>query len=267
MAAKKVALGQARIPLTERRRRKKMRFAGVIACLIGICVLGVYVSMYFSWIRIHAVAFDGNARVTTLRLQTLFNTETSGRYWFGIPRDNAAFVPLSRIHDRITSIPLIASATVARSSLTSLTVHVVERAPAALWCSSGDCYLMDSGGYIYSVVYPDMEVEHFRRYGGGVASAPVGSVYLDGQFKILYDFVALVEQSTARSITSVDIDGEDVSLVLSTGGMIRFVLGDIDVSLAKTMGSVLTSSKFDTTKTLDYADFRFIPRVVVKYKE
>jgi hypothetical protein len=126
---------------------------------------------------------------------------------------------------------------------------------------------MDVGGYIYSAVSSDSSAQALRRYSGQVATAPIGSTYLNGGFESLHTFVQLVEQTTARSIVSVYVEGNDVSLTLSTGGDIRFVLSDIDQSLADTMGSVMTSSKFDTTKALNYADFRFIPRVVVKYRD
>ena len=68
MVVKKTALGQARIPLIERRRKKKMRFAGVIFSLIGLCVFFVYASMFFSWIHVSAVVFDGNCCVVDVLL-------------------------------------------------------------------------------------------------------------------------------------------------------------------------------------------------------
>ncbi len=109
------------------------------------------------------------------------------------------------------------------------------------------------------------------------APSPTGYLHIGGARTCLFSwlyvrkmggkFIVRIEERTLRTMSSASVDANDVSLALATGGVVRFEMTDVGDALIDTMASVMTSPKFETGKELDYADFRFIPRVVVKYRD
>ncbi len=246
------------------RRRKKMRLTAVLVALAVIVAAGglVFLARLPS-LQITTITVSGASVLNADALKSATDEALQGWYAFVIPKRLSFIAPTKSIATALeATFPEAGDIEIALQSTQSIEVRVVERSPYALYCDSA-CYVMDRGGYIYM----SSGGEALRRYSGTVAEGPVGSRFLEGRFVELDTFLTALEEGTGSSITSARVTEErDVIATFDGGGEIRFELRDMGTSLSESVKAVFASPKF-RREALDYADFRFGQKAVVKFNE
>lgn len=139
----RVSARRSRESLRKRRRRGRRRGL-LIATIILIIVLAG--ALYLAWqpyLRVQTVnagegpdaTLDGNAAKTAL----------AGTYFHVIPRDSIFFVPEAGIRAAVLSAdPNVAAISVSRTSLTAISLDLIPRDTAYVWC--GETYASSTGG-------------------------------------------------------------------------------------------------------------------------
>lgn len=243
--------------------------AGVIAVLLLLG--GFFFVARLSEVTISKIEVTGTTVADASLIQRIVEEEISGSYGFVVPKRNVLFVPGGDIARAITgTFPIVKEAKVSHTSLTSISVDISERTPVALWCAQGTeeapgaCYFTDETGFIYMVASGS---DAYVRYGGGIESDPVGSVFLSGKFPALHAFVEETAKTLSRSTESVSVEpNSDVTMAFLGGGELKFVMSEDATSTLDNIASVFASQKLKGRTDFEYADFRFGNKVYVKFK-
>jgi hypothetical protein len=244
--------------------------AGILAAVFILG--GVFFILRLTEVTISKVEVTGTTVSDAALVQQIAEAELSESYAFLIPKRNTLFVPAGSIEENITgSFPIIKEAHVTHTSLTSISVSVVERTPSALWCTpfsesvAEECYAMDENGFIYMVAPVS---DSYVRYGGEVEHDPVGSVYLSGGFRALGVFIGETAKALERTPVSVLVEkNKDVSVRFAGGGELKFVMSEDTTGTLENIASVFASQKLKGRTDFEYADFRFGNKIYVKFNE
>jgi hypothetical protein len=244
--------------------------AGVLVALLFLG--GLFLVARLSEVTISKVEVAGTSVADASLIQRIVEEQISGSYGFVIPKRNTLFVPSGDIARAISStFPIVKTAKVSHTSLTSISVTVSERTPTALWCKEdteevlGSCYSIDETGFIYMVADRS---DAYVRYRGGVDTEPVGSVFLSGKFPELHAFVQETAKTLSRTTVSVSVEpNADVTMAFAGGGELKFVMSEDATSTLENIASVFASQKLKGRTDFEYADFRFGNKVYVKFTD
>lgn len=258
------AKDKGRVRLKDR-RRKKMRLTAILVAILCVAVAGglVFLARLPS-LQITSITVSGTSVLNADALQHATEEALQGWYVFVIPKRLSFIAPTKSIASALeASFPEAGAIEIQLQSTQAIEVKVVERSPYALFCD-GTCYVMDHEGYIYM---SSTGGETLRRYSGPLSGGPIGTKYQEGRFVELDQFLTALEQGTGSSIRTVRVTEEsDVRAQFDGGGEIRFELKDMGTSLVESVRAVFASPKF-RREVLDYADFRFGQKAVVKFNE
>lgn len=247
------------------RRRKKMRLTAILVAILCVVLAGGLVFLArLPTLQITTITVSGTSVLSAEVLQRATEEALQGWYVFVIPKRLSFIAPTKSIASALeATFPEAGDIEIQLQSTQAIEVKVLERSPFALFCDSM-CYVMDREGYIYMVSSGD---ETLRRYSGPVSGGPIGAKYQEGRFVELHEFLTALEQGTQSSILAVRVTEEsDVFAQFDGGGEIRFELKDMGASLLESVRAVFASPKF-RRDALDYADFRFGQKAVVKFNE
>jgi cell division septal protein FtsQ len=255
---------KGRVRLKER-RRKKMRLTAVLVALLCLVIAGglVFLARLPS-LQITTITVSGASVLNADVLKSATEEALQGWYAYLIPKRLSFIAPTKSIASALeATFPEAGDIEIQLTSAQSIEVKVVERSPYALFCDSA-CYVMDREGYIYM---SGTGGEVLRRYSGSISVGPIGAKFQEGSFRELDEFLTALEEGTGSSILSARVteDG-DVFAQFDGGGEIRFELKDRGSSLLESVKAVFASPKF-RRDALDYADFRFGQKAVVKFNE
>lgn len=204
-----------------------------------------------------AGAIHADVQAVTATVESVLN----GTYALIVPKRMSYVVPNGAVVAAVVgAFPLVESVTVTRASPRELRVQIAERAPHALWCNT-TCYRMDTYGFIFAQA--DLG-DQYRTYEGG--DYAVGQTFLLGDFHDFDRFVSLVEGISPSRIPRVRVEGDDAFLLFENGGEIRVVRTTDPGRTVARIEAVFTSESFDATKKLDYVEFRFGDKALVKFK-
>lgn len=250
------------VRLKDKRRRESYLWYGAV-CTFALALIGgvAYLSR-LPEVTVTSVAVTGAVYADEKAVTEVVNKTLDGTYALVVPKRLSYVVPRGAVAAAVTSaFPLVESVEVERTSTQSLTVHVTERTPHALWCSAA-CYRLDTYGLAFAQAQAE---DRYRTYEG--SALQVGELFLAGDFHDFDRFVTLLEGVSPARIPRVRTEGTDAFLYLEHGGEIR-ILRDADPERTKArLEAIFSSESFDTTRALDYVELRFGEKALVKYRE
>jgi hypothetical protein len=256
---------QPRLRLKDKRRRLAWVKVAVGSAVVALTLVLALYALNRPEANIHDISITGAKLSNVDLMREVAESILDGSYFAIIPRTNVLLLPYQKLEENIQSaFPQVASVVASQTALGTLEIAITERVPVALWCAdSGDCYLMDGSGYVF-----DSADSHdgLIRYSGRIKGMPVGSVYLDGTFRVFSKAISSLEEATKQKVTDVYVDEYgDAYATLLEGGDIIFALSPEYSELVDNAASVFQTERFTSTRTLDYADFRYGNKVYVRF--
>lgn len=264
-----------RSTLRERRRRTRaLWFLAALLIIAGIAY-GVSYLSYLPQFTVTDVTVTGTqvipSRVVVAYVETILY---DGSYHF-LSRQNILLYPKLAIESALVkNFPRVASATLSRRSLLAQAVNVTitERQPLALWCvdgtQSGECYVMDNGGFIYASAATSTPTSGEYTFSGGVAtSSPViGQTFATGHVLGMIALFKLLSQEDNLTPTGAAVlNDRDFDVSLSQGFSIKASFGENADTLSRDLGLILSSDALQGRENeLQYIDLRFGDRVYYK---
>lgn len=271
-----------KLPLKARRRRARvLALAFTVLLLFSGAALTLF-GVQRPEVNINAVSITGVRYVREDLLRRMVNDLLEGSYFFLVPRTSIFFYPRTALMRSARELfPAIKDISITRNGFTALAVSLTERETAALWClppsaastaqadasspNASPCYLMDEGGFVFAKAGNELD-SALHIYSGGLSADPLAAVFLDGGYAALERFVADIARVTGRRPSMIFVDEhDDVFVSFAEGGELRFAREDADDTLLENIASVFSSSRFKTSESLDYADFRFGSKIYVKF--
>lgn len=269
--------------LRERRARRRRRiFSAFFFFVLLLCGAVVY-GLWRPEVRITQITVIGkDSSVALLARQAL-----SGTYGGIVPRNSIFFPPIAEIRAAIKAAnPSIAAVSVSRAWFSGLTIMMVPRAPVARWCGvsapgapGADCYLFDTGGFLYATATeplaavvstgnPDGVATPFVLFDAYTGAAPVGATLQHASdLPAVFEFARQVGTLGPSVATIAMRDGEvDFFLASSTpgaqGARITYLLGSEETAFSALSSAQSALDLSDPS--LEYVDLRFRGKLYVK---
>ncbi|HEY0979314.1 MAG TPA: cell division protein FtsQ/DivIB [Candidatus Paceibacterota bacterium] len=234
IARGKKARPEAKEPL--KKRRKKAKKALAIVLLITVALL-LALMTYLAWLpalRVSAVSADGPhaAEVEQIARQALYGTHA-----YVLPRNSLFFIPERDIRARVLeAFPDIEAVSIRPQGLTALSVSVVPRAEAYIWCGTAretpeeSCYSANAAGLIFAPLSPETAStsEALRVYApieGQQDASPVRAHIARGEnIPEALRFVKAMQELGA-DVTALAFRGDEGDVYTVAGTRITYVLG------------------------------------------
>ncbi|HVU75538.1 MAG TPA: cell division protein FtsQ/DivIB [Candidatus Paceibacterota bacterium] len=262
-------------PLPLRARRRRARFAWIVACIVLVAALvyGVHWLSYLPQLNISTVQITGAERVSPELLQQYTDSLLhDGSYHF-LSRSNIFLYPAQVLESRIVGdFPAIKSAQVSRDTLFSRTlfVRIDERRPFAQVCEGVNCYLLDDTGYIFSA-YDASSTENIANpyiFTGLSASStnPIGQTFIPGHMPGVIALLTILQQQTGLSPHMVAIaDDQDFTVHFAEGFDLKVSFGEDAATVARNLKLLLSTPPLsEKTGQIEYIDLRFGDRAFYK---
>lgn len=255
------------------RRKARMTKLGLSAAVAFVVLTGVALLLRLPAITITQVSFDGLSVLTEAELSQPVSEQLQGMYAFVVPRASTFFFNRGGIQRTLREqFPRIKTLSVKRAGFEGLTISIVERKPAALWCDGNteaeQCYFLDDGGYIFAPA-PVYTGDVYFVYRGGVSSPkPLRARYLPEQeFRTTAFFIGSVKSLDSKPV-ALALMKDEFALYLKDGGKVLFVRGDNFDRILESMKTALASDAFKDKdlSTLEYLDLRFPNKIVYKWR-
>lgn len=265
-------------------RRRYHRLLYRRAVLIGVGSLVVVVALigitYLPFLQIDTVNVVGVSEEDRVHVEQVTRHVLDESYGFIIPKKFILFYPKQAIKMAVeATFPTIASATPHFSIFSGLTIAVVERTPAALWCGNtvspdthtpGICYYLDATGFIYEQAPTPPPSVFVWLYGALDQSEPVRATFLG--VDAVRQFTTLeqsLKEAGAPARAIVVNDKQDAELYLERGERVIIGWTDNPSDISARLISVLSSDPIEKAgpEQIDYIDLRFGNKVYYKLKE
>lgn len=265
----------------------------LIALAVVLLVLGG-TALWGMWqpaLRVAHVTVQGS---TDTALQSLVERDLEGTYVHILPRNSIFFVPVAHIRaDILSAYADIGAVSVSRPSLDAITVSVMPRTNAYLWCgasmpgSSVDtatttvsvnpgtdtpCYDTDPEGFIFKQVstdsasstpfIADKPLQAVRIYAPLTGEVPIRAHLIDApRIPVALQFARALSGIGASPVSLV-VRGDEGDFYLASGTRITFVLGDESAAAERAAAALPTLNVGDGS--VEYIDLRFDGKVYVK---
>ena len=158
----------------------------------------------------------------------------------------------------------------------TITVAVVERKPAALWCgdsaSSTGCYFLDENGLAYAPAALYSGDAYQKYYGplgqAGADQSARGQFLHPEQFHSLPALIESLEKTIKLSANAVVVSQDDVRVVFVGNFALLFGLKDEGGGIVERLTLALGAAPFtkNSLTDFDYLDLRFGDKVYYKLK-
>ncbi len=272
LVGSKGAVRSAEFHKKKEREKKFYQFLFTLAFLL--IIVGPIFLLRSEKLKVSQVSVSGNMVTQSSEVESLVKERLSGYYLGLIPKSSTLFYPKDQIVDTLDKqIPRLASASVSLNGFRGVSVEVVEREPAALYCAhvvdKESCYFLDNTGYIYSEA-PDFTDGVYLVYRRDPSiNDPVDKYILEeNEFARVNKFINSLGKLEMKSVSILNKEG-DYILTLDNGPEIMWnsnqdldkVLVDLESFLK---GSKLTMSDI---KNLLYLDLRFDNKIYYKGRE
>jgi hypothetical protein len=268
----------------KRAERKKLGvFAGiglgVCALLIGLLAWG----SHHPSVSISSVEVEGAKVVDVDAVANVVYEELEGNNAFIWNRANMVWYPKDDIIARILKeFPRIKTVSVHRNSTTKITIEIIERAPAYVWCDGSyleyeqdaalvgetyqpTCYFADREGFIFDSA-PVFSGALFVTWFGGVsADNPLGARVREEETFTRALAVMDMMRTLGLSPTQYEFRGDDGYVFFEHGGYIVYPLSVSSEVLHTDLVAVLES--LGESMDWEYLDMRFGNKVFFKEKE
>lgn len=281
---------------TARRRARRQRIAVALIILIALSGAGIAYELRQAVVRIADITVLGADQ----SLSDIAAAQLQGDYLGIIPRDSIFFFPASRIRAGIMAThPNIAAVSVARTSLTGISVRPSYRVPIARWCGTSlastpaadaasaetmpaeNCYLFDANGLLYALAVPgdnastteatsspDKTVTPFVLFSP-LESDGVPAIHQTlkdaDELPGVFDFARQIG-TLGSAVGTIVIRGDEVDFFLaSSTARITYLLGDEQNAFTAFVSAKDQLNPSDPM--LEYADLRFPGKIYVKRSE
>lgn len=273
-----IARGKKRRPEAKeplKKRRKKAKKALLVAALIALALLVVLV-FFAAWqpaLRVSEVATDG-PHATEARAQV--QAALAGTHFFILPRNSLFFIPERDIRTRLLeAYPDVEAVSIKTKGLKELSVTLLPRAEAFLWCGSayaaeGLCYSTNAEGLVFALVPPEAAAatESLLVYGpvaGQDGVSPVRAHLAHAvQVPEALRFVKAIE-TLGADVAALSFREDEADLYTKAGTRITYVLGR-EEEAANTAASVFPQLSLNDGSIL-YVDLRFSGKAYFKRAE
>jgi cell division septal protein FtsQ len=278
------AAPRRKLPLRVRRRRARVLWLLAAVLVLAGGTFGIGYASYLPQFTIGEVQVVGAQAVPPSVISAYVDSILyDGSHHF-LSRQNIFLYPKEAIEESLVKdFPRLASAQLSRPSLLSqtLAVAVTERAPFAQWCegaqtgesgapTSGQCYLMDESGFIYTDASTSTKAGSPYVFVGGIStsSAPIGQTFAPGHIPGLIALFKLLSQENGLTATGAAVqDDQDFSVELAQGFSLKASYGENADTLAHNLDLILASDALQGKESkLEYIDLRFGDRVYYKMK-
>ncbi len=202
-----------------------------IAFVVALVSVASAVVLFFNshFFRISSILVKGGSSEQNSQIQSIIEKSISGDYFWFIPKDSFFFFPSSMLaKSMLAEFPSIASISLSRNGLTSVTAIVKERMPYAIACIGSAA--PDSGQDIDSCYYAD---------SNGIIFESASST--EGAFLVYH--ISLPDNANPIGIDFLD-GGRLQAVSAFVGGLSRLGLTDDDIAVS-------TSNDYDFS--LEYA--------------
>jgi len=258
----------------EKRKKKRNKLLIKVGIIVGVIFLffglGVY-GLHSENVRVVDITIEGERVVATQEIIDMAREELDGSYLKIFPKDGIFFYPKEKIIKSITeNFGRISSVDVRRSKLTALTIDIVERDAAALWCGKNiiedersisiSCYFVEESGLIFAPA-PHFSGSVYFEYYSGLLNGGTTVNPIDRRFLTEEDFAErlLIDNDGVREFFLSTGAGK---IILNTGDDYQQALRNIQVALESKR---LEREEDDIAPELEYIDLRFDNKVLFKF--
>ncbi len=222
----------------EKRKKKFIIWSSLVVLALAALVLFSRLERF----QIAEVGAEGARVITGDDISRNILGTLSGKYFWLVPKSNAALYPRGAVKDNLMKeFPRISSAELSLQSPKLLSVSVVERDPYALYCSSGDrkCFFLDKQGFIFDEA-PDFSGVVYLVYSKEPSiSEPKGREFLPPEeFSAIAGFIEGVSglgfEPVSASVGERDVEllmKNDSSLIFDRTSDLPALLSDLEAFL------------------------------------
>ncbi len=275
------------MPLRARRRRVRALFGLGVLILCSLVFYGVSWFSYLPQFNISGISVVGANGMKEEHIQRYVETVLDDGAYRILSRRNIFLYPRTELEQAVTSLHPVKSVSITRPSLlaTDIIITIEEREAFARWClpaqagtgmQQGDCYLMDSGGFIYAPLGWAGTSTPSTQYifAGGLpprdssatSTYPIGQSFVQAHLPGLLSLLTYLGQAGFTTV-SVQVDSQDILIQLQEGFLLKASFGADAGTLVKNLQLVLSSDVLQGKRDqLEYVDLRFGNRVYYKLK-
>ncbi|MFO0718995.1 MAG: hypothetical protein U0522_03140 [Candidatus Paceibacterota bacterium] len=235
-------------------------------------------------LNIQNIEVSGNEVITRDEIESYIREKISGNYFGIFSKSNIFIYPETRMEKALLQkFFRLESAEISFESLKSISVHVEERKPFAVWCAStivdrvvtfhDDCYFIDKNGFVFSQA-PKFSGNVYVRYYGLVKpdnTFASRQFFPSEEFKRVASFITQIVSldfhiTDAVMYEDTDVELYDISgakILINTRENLSLTFENLK-SLLNDKVSVPDKEKF--LENLDYVDLRFGKKLFFKLR-
>jgi hypothetical protein len=125
---------------------------------------------------IKKIVVVGNANIGSEEIQRVGNDILDTKYLGLFSKRNAFLYPKQKIAQTLTSLyPRISSVDLSTESFEILNIKIKERDAVSVWCAAIQCYLVDTGGYIFAEYHEAPQAISSMVTGQNAKTGPLSS--------------------------------------------------------------------------------------------
>lgn len=256
--------------------------AGVFVLVILLAIPPII--SHLPAINIQSIEISGNEVITHDEIESYISEKISGNYFGIFSKSNILIYPETRTEKGLLqNFFRLESAEISFESLKSISVHVEERKPFAVWCAStildrvvtfhDDCYFIDKNGFVFSQA-PKFTGNVYVRYYGLVKPDDTFAsrqFFPSAEFKKVANFISQVSDMGFHITDAVLYEDTDVELYDISGGKILINTREDFALTFENFQSLLNDrisipNVEDFIKKLEYLDLRFGKKLFFKLR-
>lgn len=268
--------------------KKKKQFwiksgAGVFVFVVILAIPPIV--SHIPAINIQSIEVSGNEVTTRDEIEGYVREKIAGSYLGIFSKSNILIYPKTKTEKGLLqNFFRLESAEISFKSAKSISVHVEERKPFAVWCAStivdkvvtfhDDCYFIDKNGFVFSQA-PKFSGNVYVRYYGLVKpdnTFASRQFFPSEEFKKVANFITLIRPLGFHITDAVMYEDTDVELYDVSGAKILInTRGDLSVifenfvSFLNDKANVSDKEKF--IENLDYIDLRLGKKLFFKLRQ
>ncbi len=257
-----------------RKRRMRARILIALGSVVAVVVVAIVVSAlsYLPRFTITQVAVTGTDAMSPDTIKEYAEARIGNAGHPFISQSDIFFYPKAEIEQAIRAgFPRVADVHISRASMLAqaVTVVVTERKPYAKWCDGGNCFVLDSTGFIFAEGASSMAATPVVFSGPlqAATSSPIGQYVAPGHFNELSTLIQRLAE-TSLAPTSIQSDASaDYAVTLADGLIVRASYGQDADTLVRNLQLILSSEPLKSKESsVEYVDLRFGNRVFYQMK-
>lgn len=273
-----------------KRRRRRRRMSKIFLAFLGIVTFFASLAYLSGLTRLNIskVEIVGNKVLDVAVLEALVNEQTSGKYFWLLPKTNILFYPKNAIQNELQkTFKRIKEIDLAIKENNTLEISINEQVALYTWCgyvtqslnsnSNQKCYFMDSEGYIFDEAPYFSPGVYFKFYGDENVNLenPSGIYFLKDKFAKIIVLKNRIEEFGLQPSSFWLNNLGDASFFLSPkeelGPEIIFKIDSDLEKVAENLHAALSTEPLKSklknkSESLEYIDLRFGNKVYNKFK-